>query len=339
MGDLDLLHHLRVAVPVAAEPAERLAHVEHRGQGLQRGQHPVAGRGEFAKNYMAAGLSAQLQVSLLHGVGGVLVSHRHVDDAYPQPLQVFEEAVVGHESEGNPVVGKAAALLEVRRDHRDYIVAVQLYAFFVGEHAAVGVPVEADAAESSPLRGFFRHLLGVQRAAAHVDVLPVRLISDHLYFSAQVAEDARGDFIGGAVGAVQEYLEAFKAEAGREGALEESFVIQREIFFMQAGMGGPEGEGLFTEQQLLDLLFYLLAEFQPVAGEELYPVEFGRVMAGRDDYAEVGVLALHQVGDRVGGDYAEVQHFELACAEALHEVFFYQFTGSAGVHAHQHHRL
>ena len=179
----------------------------------------------------------------------------------------------------------------------------------------------------------------MQRAAIHVDIIPVRLIADDLHRGAQVAEYPRGDRIGGSVSAVQKYFMAFKAEAGRQRALEKLLVIPGEIFFMQPGVGGRERKRLFAKEQLFHLLFYSFAQLEPVAGEEFYPVEFGRIVAGGDDYAEIGVLALDQVGNRGRGYYAEVHHFELAGPEALHQVFLYKPAGGARIHAQQHDRL
>ena len=116
----------------------------------------------------------------------------------------------------------------MQRGQRHQLIAVDnLPAPVDGEHAiAVAVEGEAQGVAAGD------HLLGervhVRGAAPCVDVAPVGGCGDHTHARAEASEDLGRDLVGGAVGAVEQHIEAIEIERGEAG-----------VQFTQVVLGGP----------------------------------------------------------------------------------------------------
>ena len=83
----------------------------------------------------------------------------------------------------------------------------------VAQQNAVGVAVVRNAEVRAVFHDFFAHHLRVHRAAIQIDVFAIGLVVENDDFRAEFAQDAGGRFVGGAVTAVQNNLQAFERQA------------------------------------------------------------------------------------------------------------------------------
>ena len=101
------------------------------------------------------------------------------------------------------------------------------------------------------------------------------------------------------------------------------------------GTGGPLP---VLAQPGLDRVLQLVGELVPAAGEELQPVVRHRVVAGRDDRAEVRPQRRGQVGHRRGGDDSDVDHVDTGAGQAGDDGRAEELPGRPGVAADDGHR-
>jgi hypothetical protein len=112
------------------------------------------------------------------------------------------KAVVAHHRHGNPTV-KRPGVDQVTRAERQQLVAVANPSLCVDRDHPVAVAVEGEADLSAAPANRIGQELRVGRAAAFVDVPPVRLGGDRLHRGAQSLEDRGRGPVGRPVGAVQ----------------------------------------------------------------------------------------------------------------------------------------
>ena len=201
----------------------------------------------------------------------------------------------------------------------------------LGEHAvAVAVERERDVVAADV------EVVDVGRADARVDVAPVRLVGVRGDGGAQAAEDLRRDLVGGAVGAVEEHLDAAQVEVAEALVQAAQVVLLRAVEGVDAADGGA-GDGLV--EALLDLRFGRVVELEPVAAEELDPVVLVRVVGGRDDGGEVEAVLADQQRRRGGRQDATEQHVPARGGDAGGERRLEHRAGLARVADDEHARL
>ena len=128
----------------------------------------------------------------------------------------------------------------------------------------------------------------------------VGLGADDHDVGAGVLEDLRRAAAGGAVGAVQDHLQA--VEAVRKGAQEVDDVAVLGVGeALDAAHVAADGPERLLAHLLLDGVLHLVGEFLAAAGEELDAVVRSRVVGGGDHHAEVRFQVGHEVGRRRGG--------------------------------------
>src|SRR5690606_781672 len=180
-------------------------------------------------------------------------------------------------------------------------VAVHDAARLVDHYHPVAVAVERDADLRFQRRyGLLQQPRG-RRAAARVDVAPVRRAADGDDFRPEAGQRPRTDLVGGAVRAVEHDLHAFQAVAGRERGGAELLVAdpRRTDALRPPELVRFEGDGRLPEV-LLDRRLLLVGELLARAGEELDPVVLVRVVRRADHDPDVGAELLREVGDAGG---------------------------------------
>ncbi len=123
----------------------------------------------------------------------------------------------------------------------------------------------------------------MSRAAARVDVAPVRLGGDRLDLGSEPLEDRRGGAVGGAVGAVEHHPPAGEVE--REGGLEGAQVVLETA--VQLAHVARLGGGDISIQQRLDPRLGLVVELCALGREELDAVVAVGVVRGGHDGRQV----------------------------------------------------
>ena len=86
-------------------------------------------------------------------------------------------------------------------------------------------------------------------------------------------------------------------------------------------------------EQRLDLVLDRVRQLAATASEELDPVVLGRVVAGRQDHAKVGVQGLDQKGHTRGGQHAQAEHVHPGAGQPGDHGGLQELTRGAGVAA------
>ena len=136
------------------------------------------------------------------------------------------------------------------------------------EHGAVGIAVKRHAQRGARFEDFLAQLFRMQRAAAVVDVAPVRLVVNGDHFRAEGTEQRRPKLAGGAIGAIEDQFQSLEIRSG-DGPPAQI----RQIFFIEREIGGDRNavrRGLtafvlvnFGFEVLLDFI----REFHPRSGK------------------------------------------------------------------------
>jgi hypothetical protein len=165
----------------------------------------------------------------------------------------------------------------------------------------VGVAVQRDADVGAALAHLARAGLGVQRAAAVVDVPAVGLVADAVDRGAQLTEHQRRHAVGRAVGGVDHHLHALQRELVGEGGLYEGHIaaggVVQALGRAHTRARGPPRVQAAVQQQRLDLQLRLVRELEAVRAEQLDAVVFVGVVRRADDHARVGAHAAGEVSD------------------------------------------
>ena len=174
IGDVHVHHHLRVAAHHARKLAERRARRGCERQEPHGREQPVpvvAYRRKITwplcspprtNPPRSIASSTYRSPTCVRATSDPVLDHR--------PL----EPDVRHHGRHHRVAGELAGLVQPDGTRRQHLIAVDHVALGVGEERAIGVAVVRDARVGAQPHDLGRHDLGVQRAAAVVDVRPVR---------------------------------------------------------------------------------------------------------------------------------------------------------------------
>ena len=170
-----------------------------------------------AEDDVARLLAAQHRAGAQHLLQHVPVADPALDHLDPRVPHGLTEPRVGHRGRDDGVPLQAAVLLQRDGARREDLVPVDHPPLRVGEQGTVGVTVVGDAGVRARLLHGGGHHLGVKRAAALVDVPPVRLVEHRPDVGAQPAKDIGGGPIRRAVGAVHDDPHPLEGCLGRRG--------------------------------------------------------------------------------------------------------------------------
>src|SRR3954462_4720783 len=185
------------------------------------------------------------------------------------------EAEVRHRRDGD------ALDAQVEPEPREDLVAVDRLSALVDREHPVAVAVEGDAEIEAAGANGVRQQGEVGRAAADVDVRPIRLVADRDDLGAELLERLRREACVGAVRAVDPDAEAAEVSAEPlEHVLEVAVRGHLDPVDLAAA-------GYRAVEEHLDLLLGGVRQLAAVAVEELDAVEFRRIVRGGDDRSEI----------------------------------------------------
>ena len=173
-----LRHRLEAPRQLGQRPPLSLHHREH----VERRGDAVAGRHVVEEDEVARLLAAEVVAAAAHLLDDVTIPDRGAHDPPLHRRERALEADVRHHRRDHRPLRERALADEVAADERHDRVAVHHPPLLVREDHPVGVAVEGEPEVRAVLEDRARHPLGVERAAAVVDVLAVRLDAerDHL---------------------------------------------------------------------------------------------------------------------------------------------------------------
>ncbi len=180
----------------------------------------------------------------------------------------------------------------------------------------VGVPVVGDADRGARLPHPGGQALGMEGAAAGVDVPAVRRGVEDFDLEAEPAEDPRGQRGARPVGAVDDGLDPGGAGTRLDAADEIVDVVARQAAVdLDVGLvpGQPPPS---LEDVGFDLELPFVRDLDPERREDLDAVVFEGVVGGRDDGAGRKAVRLRQEGDGRGRDDAGRNGFSAGDADA-----------------------
>ncbi|MNV05499.1 hypothetical protein D3C71_958400 [compost metagenome] len=332
--DRFLRHLVQALQRLAQAPALTAQHFQH----LQRAHDRIAGGGPVQAQQVARRFAAKYPAAFHQRLVHVTVAHVAAHERQSDALQCLLQTEVGHQR-AHHRAAQAAVALPRRRQHIQQVVAVDRVALVVGHQHAVAVAVEGDAQVRTHLTHLGGEIVDVHRTHAVVDVDPVGLGTDGDHLRAQLAEQQRGDVVGGTVRAVQHDLQAAQVERTRHAGLAELDVAAHCIarahrLAQPVRLGGGEG----AVQRGLQRQFGGIVELLAIGGEELDAVVVMRVVRGTDDDAGIGAQGAGQEGHRRGRHRAEQLHIHAAGDQAGFQRRFEHVAGDARVLADHHHR-
>ncbi len=155
-------------------------------------------------------------------------------------------------------------------------------------------------------------------AAAVVDVAPIGRVGDHRHARAEPPEDLRRDLVGGAVGAVQQHVDAVEVELAKARVQLAQVVLGRAAQLADRARSPARRRAGARErlQLALDRQLGLVGELVAVAGEELDPVVAIGVVRGRQHDGEVEAVAADQQRRRRRRQHAAQQRVAAGRADA-----------------------
>ena len=222
-------------------------------------------------------------------------------------------------------------------DQRHELVAVGDRAGLVDDQHPVGVAVEADAEVGAVGDTAAAAASGWVEPQSLLMLKPSGRDRDRDDLGAELPQHLGRGAVGGAVGAVDDDLEAVEALALGEGGLGELHVAAAGV----VDAGGPAdgarlGEGGRGLEQRLDLLLDGVGELEAVGAEELDAVVLEGVVRGRDHHPEVGAHRARQHADRRRRHRADEEDVHADRGEAGDQRGLQHVARAAGVLADQH---
>ena len=295
--DREVEQHLRVAGHRAGQLGQRPALLDHHRQHPQRRQDAVAGGRVIQEDQVARLLAAQQ-------VAGARASPRPRSDRPPRSAAACRPLACSARSSprlditvATTVRPGSSSLASMRVPRMAMISSPSTTRPFSSHRITRSAsPSSATPSAAPNRRTSSARRLGVQRAAAVVDVPAVGLHAQLDHLGAQLVEHLGRDLVGRAVGAVDHDPHAVQGRLRGEGVLQELDVAARRrprCAWPCRCSDGPlvVAVGL---HQALDLGLDLVGQLEPVAGEELDAVVLVGVVRGADDHAGVGA---HRRGD------------------------------------------
>ena len=224
-------------------------------------------------------------------------------------------------------------------DGVEELVAVEDRAVGIRHREAVAVAVEGDAEVRAMLGDGASQRRGMGRAATLVDVEAVGGAPDRDHLGAELLEDARADAIVGAVGAIDDELEAPQRVLLGKRALAE---------FEVAALGVVHALGLAevlrrlhyqgSVEERLDLALHGVRQLHAVRREELDAVVLERIVRGGDHHARGKPQRAREERDRGSGHRSHEERIDARRGESRLERGLEHVARDARVLADQHRR-
>ena len=281
-----------------------------------------------------AGLLAADAVTVVHHLlVDVFIAHRGLDIVHADLVQRLVQPQVGHDGGDDGIIEQFAPLLHVAAVDVQDQVAVDDAALLVHGQTAVGIAVEGKAHVQLVLHHELLQPLQVGGAAVPVDVGAVRVIVHHVGLRAQGIEDAGGDAVSAAVGAVQADLQA--AEGVDRLGDEVAHVAVAALGVVDGPadliLGGARQFLLRVVQIGFDLVDDALLHLLPFAVEQLDAVVIEGVVAGGDHDAAVEPLRPGDIGHAGRGGHVEQVSVGARGSHAGGQGVLQHIAGTAGI--------
>src|SRR5437868_3953800 len=188
--------------------------------------------------------------------------------------------------------------------------------------------------------GFLDHTLNLFRmraAAVGVDVSAIRSVVSDGDVCAQLAQNAGGGFISRTVRYVDRDAGFLQSHSARKTLLGKLDVAAQRVVNSRGtpdfSGGGPNRIDFSAENELLDLLFYLIIQFVAIVPEKFNSVVSIGIVRSREDDTGVRAQRTGDISDARGWQWADHQHIHSQRSNAGDECVLEHVTGEPGIFA------
>src|SRR6185312_4643111 len=329
--DLHVEQHLWELPHAGGELGEGPSGLLHDGEHLQSAHDAITGRGLVEAYDVAGGLAAEDAACLAQEAEHVAIADRRALEIDATLAQRHLQTEVAHHRADHRTSERAAAAARLRNDVEE-LIAIENAAEVIDHDEADAVAIQREAHVGPHARHGQLQEPGRRGAATVVDVAAVRRATDGDDLGTEVGEHPGTDFVGGAVGAIDDDLQSGEVNAARQRGGAEFLVLHARAvdaagFPQAAGSTGDDGLG----QLGLDALLELIRELRAAAIEELDAVVVVRIVRGADDDAEVTVEMARHIGDTRRRQRPYQHHVDAGSDEASLERRFEHVAGEPGV--------
>ena len=165
-------------------------------------------------------LAADIAAVGAHPLDHVAVADLGAVQAETEPGQMLLQPEIGHDRRDHGLATQEPFVAPAARDQAQHLVAVDDGTPVVDQHQPVGVAVERHAEIGALAQHGLAQQRRLVRAAALVDVEAIGLDAEPDHLGAQLEEQVAGKVVGGAVGAIDDDLQAVQGQALGEAALQ-----------------------------------------------------------------------------------------------------------------------
>ena len=315
----DVFEDLRQRIEQMADIADGALEFADHGQHLQGGDEAVARGGIIRQDHVAGLFAAEIVTVLAHMFEDVAIADGGAGQSEADAAEIALEAEIGHDGGDDARLGEAAIILPAFGDDGHELVAIDDLALFIDDDDAVGVAIERDADIGAHFADLADDGIGRGGADIAVDVEAVRLDANGEDFGAELPQSLGGDFVGGAIGAVDHDAEAVEIHGAGQCALGEFNVAGVDALdALGAAEGGGGGETVIqiAVNEGFDFVLGLVGELEAIGIEQLDAIILIGVVGGGNHDAEIGAHGARQHGDGGCRHRAEQQHIHADRGEA-----------------------
>ena len=250
------------------------------------------------------------------------------------------EAEVAHDRGNHGVGRQTMVLLQGQGEDGEDLVAVDEVALMIDCQTPIGVTVEGQPQVGALLDHLGLQDLGVGRSAGGVDVDAVWAVVDGDDVGTLGAESCRAGHGRGAVGTVQDDLEALEGVLLTQGPHQMIDVgVHRTRGGMDTSHLGADRTLPRLTHPLLDGVLKIVDELDPATLEELDAIVGHGVVRGREHDAEIRSQLTHQISGRWSGDDSHPHHIDPGRCQASTHRSFEELTRGSWIAGHQRGRL
>ena len=256
----------------------------------------------FGKDDVPRLLAADGITVRTHGFEHIAVADRRHLDASAKCRNRLVEADVCHHRRHHRLVRQPTRANHLGSTGDEDMIAVDERALFIETEAAIRIPIMCNADVRPVLEHRTPQGFQMCRAAAVVDVHPVRQRMDHLDLGAKAAQHLRHRLVGGTVRTVKHDLHPVEALRTRA-----HHIIDVPVEQVVAILHNPDFLArrarrivirLQTTYKRLKLILHRVRQLIAIPAEKLDPVVRERIVRGRDNDARLCPVLTREIGDR-----------------------------------------
>ena len=282
-------------------------------------------------------LAPQRRSDLAHGLYDIAVANVRTDQFPAVFAHKDFQGHIAHDGTDQLPSGKLIPPHQIQGADSHDLISIQHPARFVYDNQAVCVAIQGQADISPGFKHFGRGHLGMERAAAVVDVQAIRRGAKAQHFRAEFLQGQGRNLVVGSVGAIDDHAQAIQIDVRGNAGLDGHNIPSRSI-------GDSEGAADLFRRRIGPLtiriqshggnvIFYGIRQFKAPVVEKFDAVVMKGVMGSGNNNAAVGPHVAGQKSDGRGGQRAHLKHVHTGRAEPGGKGRLVNIAGKPGIFA------